>query len=176
MPNLNLGPGTPNNVNLTYTSTWLFTPSTYATSNIRIVNNGRNIAYVGQSNVTFQTGMPIFPGSKPVELTNVLTSLYAVSAVQQGILLGTVGTATTAGTTSLTFSSTVPSANLPVGTQFIVGSTVNSSNQEVANVATSVSTTAITTSIALQFAHDTTNVVYACTPSYGQLAIYGGVV
>lgn len=176
MPNLNLGPGVPNNVNLTYTPTWLFTPSTYATSNVRIVNNGRNIAYLGQANVTFQTGMPILPGSRPLDLTNVLSSLYAVSSVQQGTLLGTVQTALTAGTTTFTFSSTVPSANLPVGTQFIIGSTTSTANQEVLSVAGSTSTTVLTTTTAAAFAHDTTNVVYGCTPTYGQLSVFGGVV
>jgi hypothetical protein len=39
-----LPPGSPNNVNLTYTPTWLFTPSTSATNMVRLWNNGRNTA------------------------------------------------------------------------------------------------------------------------------------
>jgi len=176
VPNLNLGAGVPNNVNLSYTPTWLFTPSTYATSNVRIVNNGRNIVYVGQADVTVNTGLPITPNSKPVELTNVLTPLYAISAVQQGTLLGTIQTAATAASTSFTFAAAGVVSALPVGTQFIIGSTSSTSNQEVLSVAGSTSTTVLTTSTGAAFAHDTTNVVYGCTPSYGQLAIYGGVI
>jgi len=171
-----LPPGSPNNVNLTYTPTWLFTPSTFATNNVRLYNNGRNTVYVGQADVTVNTGLPIMPSSKPVLLTNVLQSLYAISTYSVGTLLGTVGTSTTAGSTTLSFSSTVPTASLPVGTQFMIGSTINTSNQEAVNVATSVSTTAITTTTGMAFAHDTTNVVYAVTPTYGQLTVQGGVI
>ncbi len=171
-----LPPGTPNNVNLTYTPTWLFTPSTSATNTVRLFNNGRNTVYVGQADVTVNTGLPIMPGSKPVELSNVTQSLYAISTYSVGTLLGTVQTASTAGATTMTFSSTVPSANLPVGTQFMIGSTINTSNQEVLNVAGSTSTTVLTTSTGAAFAHDTTNVVYAVAPTYGQLAVQGGVV
>ncbi len=171
-----LPPGTPNYVNLTYTPTWLFTPNTSAANNVRLHNFGQNMVYVGQADVTVNTGLPIAPGSKPVVLTNVTKSLYAISTYSVGSLLGTVGTATTAATTSITFSSTVPSANLPVGTQFMIGSTVNTSNQEVLNVAASVSTTALSTSLATAFEHDTTNVVYAVTPTYGQISVRYGVL
>ena len=170
-----LPPGSANNVNLSFTPTWLFTPTTSAANNVRLYNNGRNTVYVGQADVTVNTGLPLMPGSKPVELSNVTQSLYAISTYYVGTLLGTVQTASTAGATTMTFSSTVPSANLPVGTQFMIGSTINTSNQEVLNVAGSTSTTVLTTSSGAAFAHDTTNVVYAVTPTYGQLTVQGGV-
>ena len=170
-----LPPGSANNVNLTYTPTWLFTPSSSAANSVRLWNNGRNTVYVGQADVTVNTGLPITPGGKPVEMSNVTQSLYAISTYSVGTLLGTVQTAATAGSTSLTFSSTVPSANLPVGTQFMIGSTTSTSNQEVLNVASSTSTSVLTTSTPAAFAHDATNVVYAVTPTFGQLSVQGGV-
>lgn len=177
MPNLNLGAGVPNNTNLSFTPTWLFTPSTYATNNVRLVNNGRNIVYVGQANVTTTTGLPILPGSRPIELTNVLTPLYGISAVQQGTLQGTVTVTSTAGTTTLTMSAAaVTSLSAVAGTAFIIGSTTNTANQEVLTVASSTGTTVLTTNQPAQFAHDTTNVVYSCTPSYGQLSVFAGVI
>ena len=171
----NFPPGTPNLVDLTFTPTWLFTPTTSAPNNVQLHNFGKNIIYVGQADVTFQTGLPLPPASRPVRLVNVLSSLYAVSQPYVGALLGTVQTAATAGTTSLTFSSTVPSANLPVGTQFLIGSTTSTSNQEVLSVAGSTNTSVLTTSTATAFAHDTTNVVYACVPTYGQVSVRAGV-
>jgi hypothetical protein len=172
----NLGPGVPNNTNLTFTPTWLFTPSSSGINNLRLYNNGRNTVYVGQAEVTVNTGLPILPGGKPVELTNVQNSLYAISAYQVGTLLGTVQTAATAGTTTITFSSTVPVATLGVGGVFMIGSTSSTSNQEALSVASTTATSVLTTSTATAFAHGVTDVVYAITPSYGQLSVIGGVL
>ena len=170
-----LPPGSPNYVDLTYTPTWLFTPSTSAANNVLLHNFGSNTVYIGQADVTFQTGLPIPPKSKPVKLAGVTSSLYAVSAVSQGSLLGTISSSATAATTTLTMSTAAVNA-LPVGTQFIIGSSASTSNQEVLNVAGSTSTSVLTTSTATAFAHDTTNVVYACAPTYGQISVRGGVV
>lgn len=175
MPNLNLGPGVPNNVNLSFTPTWLFTPNSSAASNVRLVNNGRNTVYVGQANVTTGTGFPIPPGSRPVELTSILTPLYAISAVQIGAVLGTITTTATAGTTVLQMS-TIASTALTVGQALIIQSTAFTSNLEVVSVASTTSTANFTLSTAAVFAHDTTNLVYACTPSYGQLAVFAGTI
>src|SRR5580698_2114842 len=140
-----LPPGTANYANLTFTPTWIFTPNTSASNNVRLWNNGSNIVYVGQSNVTQGTGLPIPPGGKPIELSNVTSTLYAISAYQLGTLLGTVSTSATAGTSTLIWTSTVPTHNLPVAATFMVGSTANTANQEILAVATSVSTTSNTT-------------------------------
>jgi predicted RecA/RadA family phage recombinase len=171
----NFGPGIPNNVNLSYTPTWLFTPSNSATNNVRLANIGRNTVYVGQADVTVNTGMPLLPGGKPVEITNVLNSLYAISAYQVGALIGTITTAATAGSTTQIFASGAV-AQLPVGTQFMIGSTIYTSNQEVLNVSASIGTTTVGTSSAAQFAHGTVDNIYLVTPSYGQISVIGGVL
>jgi hypothetical protein len=171
-----LPPGTPQSVNLTYTPTWIFTANTSATNTVRLYNAGTTVAYVGGANVTATTGMPIPPKGRPVELTGVTGSLYAMSQYYQtGVILGTVSSAATVGTTSFTFAATGVVSALPVGSQFIIESTQNTSNQEVLNVAGSTSTTVLTTSAGALFAHDTTNVVYACTPTYGQIQVTYGV-
>ena len=83
-----LPPGTPNYVNLTYTPTWLFTPNTSAANNVRLQNFGQNIVYVGQADVTVNTGLPLLPGSKPVELTNVTTVAVRDLHVLRGVAAG----------------------------------------------------------------------------------------
>lgn len=168
----NLPPGTPNWVNLSYTPTWLYTPVSSYPNTVILHNFGRNTVYVGQANVTTGTGLPIPPNTEPIRLTNVLTPLYAISAVTQGALLGTVTTASTAGSTTQIFSTGAVAA-LPPGTQFIIGSTAFTSNLEVLNVATSVGTSTVSTSSAAAFAHGTTDVVYAAAPTYGQIAVRG---
>src|SRR5208282_4695405 len=107
MPNLNLGAGVPQHVNLTYTPTWLFTPVSSIANNVRLYNEGQNTVYVGQADVTTLTGLPISSGT-------------------QGALLGTVTTASTAGqTTAIFYTGAV--ALLPPGTQFMIGSTFGTS-------------------------------------------------
>ncbi len=171
----NLPPGSPNWVNLSYTPTWLFTPVTTLPNTVILHNFGRNTIYVGQANVTTTTGLPIPPSTEPVRLTNVLSPLYAISAVTQGALLGTVSTAGTAGSTTQIFSTGAVAA-LPPGTQFIIGSTLWTSGQEVLNVATSVGTTTVSTSTPAQFAHGTTDLIFAVTPTYGQVSVRGSIL
>lgn len=173
---LNLPPGTPNNTNLSYVSTWLFTPSTSATNNVRLVNNGRNTVYVGQAGVTVNSGIPIAPGSKPVELTGVLTPLYAVSQVSLGSVAGTITTTSmTAGSSVITMA-TVNSTAVTVGQLLAIQSTQYTSNLEVLSVAATTGTGSVTLSTTSLFAHDTTNVVYNVAATYGQLSVIGGVV
>jgi len=171
----NLPPGSPNWVNLSYTPTWLFTPSTSAPNTVELHNNGNNTIYVGQANVSTTTGLPIPPRTKPVFLTNVLTPLYAISAVSQGTLLGTVTSASTAGSTTQIFSAGAVTA-LPPGTQFIIANTQWTSNLEVLNVATSVGTTTVSTSTPALYAHGTTDLIYAVAPTFGQISVRGGVL
>ena len=58
-----LPPGTANNVNLSFTPTWLFTPSTSATNNVRLWNNGRNTVYVGRRMSRSTPGCPSRPAA-----------------------------------------------------------------------------------------------------------------
>jgi hypothetical protein len=170
-----LPPGTANNVNLSFTPTWLFTPSTSATNNVRLYNNGRNTVYVGQADVTVNTGLPILPNGK-VELLGVTQSLYGISTYSLGTLIGTVSTASAAGATVLNFT-TQATAQLSTGATVVVGSTAYTSNQEVLSISTTTGTaaTAVTVGTLAQFYHPTTDVVYLATATYGQVSVQGGV-
>ena len=172
-----LPPGTPNYVDLSFTPTWLFTPSTSATNNVRLHNYGRNVVYVGQADVTVNTGMPLMPGSPPVHLYNVTQSLYAISTYSIGTLIGTVSTANTAGATVLNFT-TQATAQLSTGSTVVVGSTAFTSNQEMLSISTETGTaaTAVTVSTSAQFYHPTTDAVYLGTATYGQISVRVGVL
>lgn len=174
MPNLGVG-GT-QHVNLTYTPTWIYTPNASAVSNIELFNEGRNTVYVGQADVTVNTGLPIPPNSGPVKLTNVLTPLYAISQITQGAVAGTVGTTGTAGTSVIAFGAAASSTVLTVGQTLLIGSTAFTSNQEAVSVASTTGTTNVTLSSATQFAHDTTNVIYSAVPTFGQIRVNAGVL
>ena len=172
-----LPPGSPNWVDLTYTPTWLFTPVTSNPNTVILHNFGRNTIYVGQANVTATTGFPIPPGSKPVKLTNVLNSLYAVSAFSTGVVAGTVGTIATNTAASTTV--TLPAAGvtaLSVGTSFVFGNTASTANYEVLTVATSASTTTVTVTTPLVFSHPAGDQAYFATPTYGQVSVRAGVL
>lgn len=175
MPNLNLGPGVDQHVNLSFTPTWLFTPTAGLANTVRLYNEGRNTVYVGQADVTVNTGMPLIPGVKPVELSGIGSSLYAISAITVGAVAGTAAVTTTAASTTFILPAAAVTA-LPVGTAFVYGSTSSTSNQEVLVVATSASTTTITTTLASVFPHVSGDQLFLATPTYGQLRVTAGVV
>src|SRR5215472_4148965 len=96
----NFPPGTGNLVNPGVTPTWAFTPNTYATNTIRVLNTGRNVVYVGGSQVTQNNGLPVLPGGRPLEITGFTGSLYALSGVGGLVIAGTMSSsAVTVGTT-----------------------------------------------------------------------------
>ena len=177
----NLPPGSPNWVNLSYTPTWLFTPVTGHTNSVILHNNGANTVYVGQANVTTGTGLPIPPRSSPVHLPNVTTSLYAISAMSQGALLGTVTTAGSAGTTTFIIGNGTNATNLATtGSIIMVGSTISSSNTEAFLVAGATASTNVsagyTSSTSLLYYHAIGETVYVAAPTYGQISVRGSLV
>ena len=170
---LNLPPGGPLHANLTALPTWLFTPVGSLPGNVRIYNEGRNIVYIGQANVTVNTGMPLPPGGKPLELVNVSSSLYAVSTLTVGSAVGTVTTTTTAGTNVFTITGgTFITAGLSTGATLVLQNPYNTAGSEAVVLSAFGTTPAtFTATTNLQFAHDTTNLLYACTPTYGQVRV-----
>jgi hypothetical protein len=172
----NLGPGVDQHVNLSFTPTWLFSPVSGQANSLRLYNEGRNIVYVGQADVTVNTGLPLAPGCKPVELTNVMSSIYAISAVTVGAVAGTAAVSTTAGSTTFILPAAAVTAVGVAGTSFVYGSTSSTSNQEVLVVATSASTTTITTTLASVFPHVSGDQLLLATPTYGQIRATAGIV
>lgn len=162
------------NVNLDAVPTWIFTPNSSAASNLQLTNLGSSILYIGQSGVTPNTGIPLNPGQKPIELFNVTQTLYACSRTSPGTAAATASTSAsvTVGTTSWTVASG-GMANIPVGTYFLVGA---GTSQEVLKVATSASTTTITTTTGTLFEHYASEVFTTATYTVGQLRVSPGVL
>ena len=77
--------------------------------------------YVGGVNVNPNSGFPILPGNRPVELQNVNVNLYACSGITGLGAPGTVATATAAGVTGLTVATVSPT----VGTYLAYGNGVS---------------------------------------------------
>jgi hypothetical protein len=171
---VNLPPGGPQHVNLTFTPTWLFTPVSNTPNNVRIYNEGSNVVYVGQSDVTTLTGLPIMPGSKPLELTNVTTSLYAISAVSKGTIMGTVNSAATAGSNVvvITGGTFITTAQASTGQTVILTNLVNTANTEVVSLSAFGTTPATFTAASnFLFAHGTADAMYTATATYGQVRV-----
>ena len=170
----NLGAGVDQHVNAAAIPTWVFTPNPSAATNVRLYNEGSQVIYVGQSAVTPSTGMPLLPNSKPIELYGVTQTLYACSGVVAGTAAATVAATgyQTAGSTGFTVASGgMP--NIPVGTTFLIGS---GTGREALVVATSVSTTAITTTTPSLFEHGGGDVIFSCTTNIAQLRVTAGVL
>jgi len=186
------GAGVDQHVNLTFTPTWLFTPTSGLPNTVRIYNEGRNVVYVGGVSVTQNTGIPLPPGNRPLELANITAPLYGVSAYALGSqsftgptapLAGTLSTisgATTAGTTAFSCATAIPlSAGLAqIGAYWVTGNTfpTQTGNQEIFVTATSASTTSLTTTNAALFPHQGGEPVYAATPTFGQVRVTAGIL
>ena len=126
--------------------------------------------FVGLSACTPNTGLPL-PPNESVKLNAANSNLYACSNWSAGAAAATASTGVaTAGTTSWTVASGgMP--NIPVGTYFTIGS---GTGQEVLNVATSASTTTITTTTASLFDHAASEVLHLVVTTPGTLRIERG--
>jgi hypothetical protein len=175
----NLPPGGSQHVNLTFTPTWLFTPVGSIQNNVRIYNEGQNPVYVGQADVTALTGLPVMPGSRPLELTNVTTSLYAVSAVSKGAVMGTVNTAATAGTNVIiiTGGTFITTNQASTNQTVILANLTNTQNTEVVQLSafgTTPATFTVTTNFA--YAHGLADAMYVANATYGQVKVDAGQI
>lgn len=168
---VNLGPGVDQHVNPSPIPTWVFTPTPNAPSSVRFYNEGSNVVYVGQLNVTPYNGFPIQPGNRPVEFQNANYTLYACSNVAPGTVSNTLtAVALAAGATSFTVGTT---AGFAVGTSLIVGNT--GKGQEVVTVA-GTTATAVTVSTGLLYDHAASVTVSTAVVYPGQLRVTAGVV
>jgi hypothetical protein len=182
-----LGAGVDNHVNLTFTPTVIFVPTPGQSATARIYNEGRTLVYIGGAEVGQGNGLPLPPGSKPIEIINPVSNIYAVSYGALGAIAGTVGASSAVtniispgnATSTVTTAAAYPSTWTP-GTIIGIGNTVNSSNLEFVTVATSVSTTALTTTVL--YPHNggqgslAAEGLYPVTATYGQVRVTSGVV
>ena len=150
--------------------TWIFTaPANVRSASVRVWNSGNAVAYIGQAGTTWQTGFPIPPQSRPVEIQNVGTSLYAVANVVPGSNAQTVSTAAAVGVTAFTVSAN--NAAWVPGSTVVVG---NGSNRE-AFVVSGTTATNVTVSTAAIYAHPTGDTVTTATLYPTSLVINAGV-
>ena len=142
----------------------------YPVCRLRNESPGQTL-FVGLSACTPNTGIPL-PPNAAIELSPVNKSIYACSNWAAGTAAATASTSASAsvGTTSWTVASG-GMANIPVGTYFLIGV---GTGQEALNVATSVSTTTLTTSTGSLFAHAASEVLYSVVTTPGVLRIQGG--
>ncbi len=126
--------------------------------------------FVGLSACTPNTGIPL-PPNEAIKINAASSSLYACSNWAAGTASATASaSAATAGTTSWTVASGgMP--NIPVGTYFVIGT---GTTAEVLNVATSASTTTITTTTASLFDHTVSQVLHSVVTTPGVLKVQGG--
>ena len=127
--------------------------------------------FVGLSACTPNTGVPL-PPNAAIELANAGSTLYACSNWAAGTASATASSSAqvTVGTTSFTVASG-GMANIPVGTYFLIGS---GTTAEALCVATSASTTQITTTTGSLFDHTVSQVFHAVTWTPGVLQVRGG--
>ena len=126
--------------------------------------------FVGLSACTPNTGIPVPPNAR-IDLSPVSGTVFTCANWSAGTASATASaSAATAGTTSWTVASG-GMANIPVGTYFVIGS---GTTAEVLNVATSASTTTITTSTGSLFDHTVSQVFHAVTWTPGVLQVRGG--
>jgi hypothetical protein len=161
-------------VNPLVTPTWAFTANTTATNFVRINNIGRNVVYVGGSQLTQNNGLPVLPGGRPVELP-VSGTLYALSGVTGLAAAGTMSaSAVTVGSTAITLTTTVPTS-LAAGTTIVVGSTTGT-GWEAQVVATTTASSQITFTTGLVQDHVASGVIYTATAALGQIQVVAGVL
>lgn len=158
------------------TPTWVFTPNTSAASTVQFINIGRYPVYVGGSQVTQNSGLPIPPGTtKPVRFIGVTTQMYALSGVVAGSAAGTMSSsAVTVGTTAITLTATVPTS-LAAGTTIIVGSTVGT-GWEAQVVNSTTASSQITFANPLVQDHAGSGVIYTATALPAQVRVERGVL
>lgn len=167
----NLGAGVDQHVNTTPVPTWVFSPSPVGGASVRLYNEGTQPVYVGGVNVSPYNGLPLYPGSRPVEIQNANGTIYTCSAVTTGAVAGTVTSASTAGQQSFVTGASVTTSG---GAVLVVG---RSGSQEVLIVNTvSGSGTTIGTTTAALYDHAATSPLYSATSNVGQLRVTAGVV
>ena len=126
--------------------------------------------FVGLSACTPNTGLPLPPNAQ-IELPYAPKSLYASSNWSAGAAAATASaSAATAGTTSRTVASG-GMVNIPVGTYFLIGT---GTGQEALCVATSASTTTITTTTGALFDHAASEVLDLLVTTPGLLRVERG--
>lgn len=143
------------------TATLLYNPGA-ANDRVKLVNAGQATVYLGQSAVTAVTGLPLRPGTSPIEITLLAGALYGIVAPgATGAPSGTTSAAIAAGATALPVASGGASF-----TQGMVVKLDTGASTEVVTVGAGSTGTSIVVS-ATQFAHGSGAAIATVTTSTG---------
>ena len=148
----------------------MFTPTPNAAATCRISNNGGYTVYIGGSNVSPFNGFALPPGCRPVELQNCPLTVWTCSNVfQSGVTKVTNAAALPAGVTALS----VTTSGLAVGPA-ILG--FGGTGQEVVNITTVTSNTALTLSTPTLYDHGASCTIATAVAQPSNITVTAGVV
>ena len=170
----NLPPGTDQSVNPAVTPTWVFSPLSNKVSTLQLTNTGPFTVWAGGANVSQFNGFPVPPGSKPLVLQNVGSTVYTcsnVSLTATGYTLA--ASALPAGSSAFTVSASV--STLAAGSVVVLGA---GGSQEVVSVSATggATTTTFTLATATLYDHVASSPATLATAQYGQVRVTPGVV
>jgi hypothetical protein len=168
----NLGAGVDQHVNTNPVPTWVFTPNPVGGAAVRLYNEGSQVVYIGGANVSPYNGLPLYPGSRPLELQNANSTVYSCSNVTGLTSVATLSAALNAGVSAFTTASSI--ATIANGATIVLGP--SGAGQEVVTVTGSTGGTAYTVSTATLYDHKTGGAVYTAVSTPGQLRVTAGVV
>jgi hypothetical protein len=169
-----LGSGVDQHVNTSPVPTWVFSPSPAGGASVRLYNEGTQPVYIGGANVSPYNGLPLYPGSRPLEIQNANGTIYTCSAVSPGTAAGTMSAAALpAGATLATLTTAVPTA-FAAGSTFTISN--GSTNAEVLVVASTTASSVVNFTTAALYDHVASSLFTAVTTKPGQLRVTAGVV
>jgi hypothetical protein len=169
------GPGVDQTLNPTPVPQQVFTPVAGLANTLRLYNQGSSPVFIGGANVSPFNGLPVYPGNRPVEFSNMGSTIYTCSNVQAvTVASGTITSASTAGQNSFVAAASVPTSGFSVGQTFVIG---KAGSQEVLTVNTvSASFTTIGTTTNAVYAHEATAPLFTVTVFPSQLRVTAGIV
>ena len=158
--------------------TYVFTPTPLANVSLKLQNIGSTPVYVGGFNSLCSPasyGLPLQPGKFLNLSFTPATSptVYASAGYTAGLVAATASaSALTAGSASLSTSTTVPSA-LVAGTSFFLG---KGNTSEVLTVASTAANSTVTFVNPTLYDHVASSLLTLATSVVGQLSVTNGVL
>lgn len=171
----NFGPGIDQTVTPSAVPQLVFTPVAGLANTLRLYNQGSAAVFVGGVNVSPFNGLPVYPGNRPVEFSNMGSTIYSCANVQAVTAAsGTITSASTAGQSSFVAAASVPTSGFSIGQTFIIG---KAGAQEVLTIGTvSASFTTIGTTTNAVYAHEAAAPLFTATVFPSQLRVTAGIV
>ena len=168
-----LGAGVDQHVNTAPVPTWVFTPNPVGGASVRLYNEGTQLVYVGGVNVSPYNGLPLWPGSRPVEIQNANGTIYTCSNVNLTTTVMTAASSALAAGASSLSTTAVVASGFAAGTVFVLGA---GNAKDVLVVASTAANSTITFTTNTLYDHVGSSLLTAATSIPGQLRVTAGVV